>query len=384
MTTIQRSVTIVVKSSKLCNLRCRYCYEYESLSDRSRMSREQLVTMYRHLAAYFGRRDQQEHAETAINFIWHGGEPLLLPPSYYRETFEDQRAVFGARALKNIVQTNLTVLDEERIDLLRNGFDVVGVSLDVFGGLRVNSAGVDQQPRVLKNVEVLREQGVPFSVIVVMTRMNLDKITHVYEIFGKAGIPLRVLPLFDGAFSDQHRAYEIGTDDIIEGFRALFDRWLASERPATLVPTAEHASIVLRHMLGHKNRPAYDKRKWLPVLLVNTNGDCYCYGDPYEQPDWCLGNLFSSPLEVILDSEAFHRSAQAAEERMRDNCTSCEYFGSCNGYPIAEEHYNCNEVVSESKRVCRVEKTLFRYMEGRLREYEQLTSLESLAQGTPA
>jgi uncharacterized protein len=379
MTLLRRSIDIVVKSSKRCNLRCRYCYEYESLADRTRMSREQLVTMYEHLAGYFDARDARDRAETTIGFIWHGGEPLLLPPSYYRETFQDQRDVFGARPIKNIVQTNLTVLDEDRLDLLANGFDVVGVSLDVFGGLRVNGAGVDQQPRVLQNIEVLKANQVPFSVIVVMTRRNLDRIAQIHEIFSKAGIPLRVLPLFDGAFADQHRAYEIGTEDIIQGFRTLFDCWLASERRAALVPTSEHASLVLRHMLGHKGRPAYDRRAWLPVLLVNTNGDCYCYGDPYEEPAWCLGNLFTSRFEAILESPAFQRSADAADARIRENCTSCEYFGTCNGYPIAEEHYNCNEATSESKRVCAVEKNLFRYIEGRLREYEHVTASGSVA-----
>ncbi|MEM9493182.1 MAG: radical SAM protein, partial [Myxococcota bacterium] len=302
------------------------------------------------------------------------------PPSYYWETFTTQREIFGDRPVKNVVQTNLTVLDDDRLELLAKGFDTVGVSIDMVGGLRANIAGKDSQARVLDNIERLRERAIPFGAIVVMTRRNLRQITKISDIFAELGVPLRVLPLFDGAFTDQHHSYEIRTEDIVAGFSALFDRWLTSDRRASVVPTAEHAGIVLRHILGRGQRPPYDKRRWLPVLLIDTNGDCYCYGDPYEDPEWCLGNLFTSSLEEVLASAAFKRSARAAEQRIQSNCTECAYFGSCNGYPIAEEHYNCNETHDDSQRTCVVERTLFEYMERRMREYD-LSALEQWSGG---
>jgi sulfatase maturation enzyme AslB (radical SAM superfamily) len=51
-----RNMQIVVKVSKLCNLRCEYCYEYPELGNRAAMSREQLAAMYRSLGDYLGCR----------------------------------------------------------------------------------------------------------------------------------------------------------------------------------------------------------------------------------------------------------------------------------------------------------------------------------------
>ena len=52
-----------------------------------------------------------------VQFVWHGGEPLLLPPEYFWRTFEAQRKVFGYDLpLRNVVQTNLTVLDDARLE----------------------------------------------------------------------------------------------------------------------------------------------------------------------------------------------------------------------------------------------------------------------------
>src|ERR1044072_7564962 len=142
-----RFVQFVLKVSKFCNLRCRYCYEFNDRDKRDRMSREQIRTMYSTIQEYYEERHSIDGQRSEVHFIWHGGEPLLLEPSFYWDTFAVQREIFRDRALINSVQTNLTLLDEERIELLQNGFSSVGVSIDLYGGLRVNIASNDTNRR---------------------------------------------------------------------------------------------------------------------------------------------------------------------------------------------------------------------------------------------
>src|SRR6185503_8399340 len=101
-----RGLELIVKVSKYCNLRCSYCYEYNELANKRRMSLEQLRAFFEHVAdtaSDFGR-DQ-------IRFIWHGGEPLLLPPDYYHSIGQLQREILPPELkFTNHVQTNLTVL----------------------------------------------------------------------------------------------------------------------------------------------------------------------------------------------------------------------------------------------------------------------------------
>jgi uncharacterized protein len=47
-------------------------------------------------------------------------------------------------------------------------------------------------------------------------------------------------------------------------------------------------------------RRYYDKRDWVWVIRVNTNGDCFTDGDPYGDPNWVLGNIFTTPLGEIF------------------------------------------------------------------------------------
>lgn len=152
MTKKRRLVQFVVKTSKHCNLRCRYCYEYAGLADKAAITIEQLGDMFRNIANYYRKLD----FPVDIEFVWHGGEPLLQHPSFYWQAFDLQHQIFDRHNdyITNTVQTNLTLLDRERLRLLAEGFDSVGVSIDLFGGLRVYETELESQDRVLKNMDL--------------------------------------------------------------------------------------------------------------------------------------------------------------------------------------------------------------------------------------
>ncbi|MBD2623161.1 radical SAM protein [Microcystis flos-aquae FACHB-1344] len=364
-----RLTQFVMKTSKLCNLRCKYCYEFEELGKNSRMSLEQLKIAYKYIADYYEALDKQDNLNTEIRFIWHGGEPLLIEPSYYWQTFEDQKAIFdGKFEILNMVQTNLTVLGEERIELLKYGFDKVGVSIDIIGGLRVNIAGHDLQSKVLQNMDILNQAGVNFGCITVLTKNNIDKVTKIFNFFKKSQTQFSFLPLFHGAYEDQHQNFELSTQDILKAYQQLVDAWLQSEDFVSVLPIVDHIHRVLNYILKNSPPTYFNKRLWNTTLLVNTNGDCYSYGDPYGEEEWTLGNIFTTSLNQILSGDRWEKSVLAAEERIAYNCLNCKYFGSCDGYAIAEDHSNCREVSTNGIRVCTLEKSLFEYIENRLKE----------------
>jgi uncharacterized protein len=363
-----RFVQFVVKTSKLCNLRCRYCYEMEELGNKESMRLEQLRQVYRHIRDYYTTIDGRDGRRTDVRFVWHGGEPLLIDPAFYWSTFSDQEAVLGdVLGRTNIVQTNLTVLDDARLRLLRDGFDSVGVSIDVFGGLRVNIAGRDQQDRVLEHMDVLRRERIAFSCITVLSRRNVKHVDTICRFFEQSRIPFRLLPLFDGATAEQNASFDLDAGDILAALCAVADRWLQSDGHLQVEPVDEAIRVVVDHLAGAPPR-YFDKRAWTPTILVNTDGECYSLGDPYGDPAFSLGNLFTTPLTAIMAGERMERSCRVAEERMDLNCSRCKYFGSCSGYPIAEDRSSGREIRQDGIEVCVVVRGLHEHIERRLRE----------------
>jgi uncharacterized protein len=358
-----RQVQFVIKSSKLCNLRCRYCYEYMELGDRTAMSLEQLDTMYRHIDSYYRRFD----FDLEIQFVWHGGEPLLHSPDYYWQTFDRQQEIFGdrARSVTNVVQTNLTTLNQERLDLLAQGFDGVGVSIDLFGGLRTRQTGNDSVLTVLKNIDRLIAAKIKFGCITVLTKASLPYLQEIFQFYEKMNFGFRLLPLFDGAFDGQHQGFEITPSEVLSALCNLVDLWMASQTTINIQPIAEYIATIVRHYSPEIGTYFYDKADWESIYLVNVNGDVFSYGDAYD-PDFCHGNLFTTPLEQIVLSPVHQQVISRAQERMLSACSSCKYFGSCSGYAMAEEAIITHQIDGEGNPQCIIVKGILEHIEMRL------------------
>jgi uncharacterized protein len=357
-----RKVQFVIKTSKLCNLRCRYCYEYLELGDRQAMTLDQLDTMYRHIASYYNRFD----FKTEIQFVWHGGEPLLHSPDYYWQTFDRQQEIFGklASSVTNVVQTNLTTLNQERLDLLAEGFDGVGVSIDLFGGLRTTQTEKDSVITVLKNIDRLIQNKIKFGCITVLTKASLPYLQEIFSFYEKMNVHFRLLPLFDGAFDGQHQGFEITPAEVLPALCDLVDMWMTSQTTISIQPISEHIATIIRHYSPEVATYFYDKAEWESIYLVNVNGDVFSYGDGYD-PNFCHGNLFTTPLEQIALSPVHQQVISRAEERMMTACSSCKYFGSCSGYPMAEEAMMTHQVDSEGNPQCIVTKGILEHIEMR-------------------
>jgi uncharacterized protein len=356
-----RKVHFVIKVSKFCNLRCRYCYEYADLDKREAMSLAQLDQMYFHIADYYRNLD----FPVEIELDWQGGEALLLPSDFYWETFKRQKKIFGDLSITNAVQTNLTVLTEDRILLLKEGFDTVGVSIDLFGGLRIFKTEEDSQAKVLTNLDRLRENKIGFGCITVLTKRNIASIQKIFHFYEALKVnSFRILPLVKGAFENQHQGYELSTHEVISAFQTLFEEVLTHSSSVHIDPLNRWIDQVKHYHLTSSQPNFYHKREWENVYLVNTNGDLFSYADAY-QTDWCHGNLFQSSMQDIILSNAHQKAITAAERRMAAICHSCRFFGSCDGYPVAEE----SVLHQPTERLdCGVEKSMLTYIEQRFQD----------------
>ncbi|MFE3190803.1 radical SAM protein [Nocardia sp. NPDC059240] len=385
MNSTDRSLQIVVKVSKFCNLRCRYCYEYPELGNRAAMSNAQVAVMYRTLRDYIAMADRRDGARTRLQFIWHGGEPLLQPPEFYRQTWADQREIFGAEiATSNSVQTNLVVLDDDRRRLLREGFDSVGVSLDVAGGLRVNAAGRDSHDRVAGNLETLRADGVGVGCISVLTAQNIHAVDQVFRYFEERNLHFRVLPLFDTGAPGQTTPFEVSREQELSALAQLVDLWLSSEtleRPPA--PLDGYVQLAARHLAGNQPCDYRDRREWLPLILVNTDGSCFTYGEPYGDPEWSIGNIFTESFADMLAGPVFERCAVQAERRVARNCLSCPFFDVCGGSLVADTETRDRDQDGHGTLLCTA-RPMIAYIVEQLRGRVPETVAQWHRQDTPA
>lgn len=89
-------------------MRCAYCYYVEKFPDnpigiQSRMSTDVLEVAIRKYA-------DAMPPDSTLTFLWHGGEPLLMPPAFYEVAVRLQKKYAAGRKVANSLQSNGTLI----------------------------------------------------------------------------------------------------------------------------------------------------------------------------------------------------------------------------------------------------------------------------------
>lgn len=114
---------LVIQPTPFCNIDCSYCY----LPDRLSRKRITPVVLDRLFAEIFA----SGLARQPFTVVWHAGEPLVLPPSFYAEALTLLDRHNTARlSVAHSFQTNGTLLDEAWCDFIQQRTLRIGVSVD--------------------------------------------------------------------------------------------------------------------------------------------------------------------------------------------------------------------------------------------------------------
>jgi len=101
--------------------------------------------------------------------------------------------------------------------------------------------------------------------------------------------------------------------------------------------------------------------------LGNFDGNVYSYADVYNT-EFIHGNLFTSSLKEIVRGRTHLKAIESAEKRMKSVCNLCSYFGSCSGYPMAEESIMYNQVDKDGNADCTYVKKILKYIDIRFKQ----------------
>jgi uncharacterized protein len=337
-----RPLTWVIKASKLCNLRCSYCYEWNELGDARRMPFELwekiLIAIRTHNELEAGRCGRS--AQSSI--VWHGGEPLLLPLDYMRKVMCLEQKVFGEdrrgrEHFPNNMQSNLYRITDGQIAFLKENDFSVSVSLDVVPGVRLSVNGKPTEQDVIASIARLHAAGFRPGGIAVLASHTAKDILRVYEFFASQGMPMRILPLFEGPSERPLERFNLSSDEIVSSMVRLFEHWIADLR-VPVVPLTEYFEVALRKIMG-LSIPRYDRRSGGDrVFVVNTNGDLYLVQHAYSEPKK-LGSLMHQTYEQIVASQRYAESVQEEIDEQNARCGRCDYRHACSGWPLFATRY---------------------------------------------
>ncbi|MEY2931485.1 MAG: hypothetical protein RL033_2234 [Pseudomonadota bacterium] len=330
-------VTWVIKLSKLCNMRCSYCYEWNSLSNPQRMSVDSWRTVLRAIVEHTRLRrarlrpsSLQRPARVQTLIVFHGGEPFVLPEAYLREVLNAFTEITRGEPdiYRLSLQTNLLSVPESKLSLFLSHGVGLSISFDMQPGVRLNIAGQPTEATVAANIDRLLGRGIPLSGISVLAQHTAPRLCEIYDFFAERRVDLRLLPLFDGPAERPSEHFAIEQPEIVRALERAFRHWVETGCAVRLYPLQAHLESALRHLAGLRVTTWQRRQHGDSVFMVNLDSKVYRVLDAYEE-DLALGDLSRQSMLQLLESPRYQQSLERDEQTFAAKCASCEYLGAC-------------------------------------------------------
>lgn len=336
----------------ICNLECRYCFylEKESLFPKGESFRMGDGVVEAYVRQYIESQDGD-----AVDFAWQGGEPTLLGVGYFRRVVELQRRYGAGRRIRNALQTNGTLLDDEWGEFLRENDFLVGLSVDgperLHDAYRVDRRGGATFGRVMSGLEVLVRHGVEFNTMTVVNRLNARHPLEVYDFLkGLGSRHMQFIPLVereaDRAAAGDGLALAMppdlgsadGENPVVTRWSvqptqygkflvAVFDEWVRADVGRVFVNVFDAA---LGNWCGAGSGACVFSATCGSSMAMEHNGDVYpC--DHYVYPRFRLGNVVGGSLGEMVNSVAQVRFGQDKRDALPRYCLECEVRFACHG-----------------------------------------------------
>lgn len=347
--------TVVIQPTPFCNLDCRYCY-LPYRSNTRRITHETLGRIFKLVLP-------SQFVDNEITIIWHAGEPLVLPISFYQEAFKLQRK-WNMRGLQivNAFQTNGTLITREWCDFFKRHNIRLGISLDgpehIHDALRKSRTGRGSFQRAMESVQLLQEHRIPFGIIAVITEHSVQYPDELWQFFTELH-PAR-LGFNPEEMGGANKRSTLHTDEGVEQYRAFFKRIVAlsaqADRPV-IVREIEHP---LSSLLANTSLKRFVTNVPLRYLNFDCDGNISSFAPELMSTslpadnNFIFGNVRESMLEDVLQHPNFIKASAQIERGVEMCRETCDYYMFCGGGCPSNKLFEHGTFSSTETRACQL------------------------------
>jgi uncharacterized protein len=346
---------LIVQPTPFCNINCSYCY----LADRSsvkRMSVDVLTTTIRKIV-------ESGLASDRLSVVWHAGEPLTVPLSYYRSAFEAIRLLsYPTGALSHSIQTNGILIDDGWCTFFKDNQITIGVSVDgpdfIHDRHRKDRKGAGTHAKVMRGIQQLQAADIPFHAIAVVTAQSVDHPNEIFTFFKENGIRHVGFNIdeLEGANTSSTLSGSAMEVKLGAFWRKIYELQRASNN-AVIIREFERAyqAIALGSVRGGFN----DQVRPLGIVSVDCDGNLSTFSPELlgakgtRYGDFSFGNVMTHDFEDVLKNPRFIRVAQDIGSGVQQCADTCEFYSFCGGGAPSNKLFENGTFASSETMYCR-------------------------------
>lgn len=346
---------LVIQPTPFCNIQCSYCY-LPHRSSKNSLSFDRAEIIFKKALRFPTVRD-------SLTVVWHAGEPLVLPVSYYEQMFELIKGLAPpGLTIRHSFQTNGTLISEAWCDLIKRWDLNIGVSIDgpreLHDLYRKQRNGAGSFDRTYEGLRKLQRAGIPFHVISVLTVESMAQPEKLFEFYVENELDYICFNVEEQEGTNvDSKLVGSGNSDI--RYRAFLQRFLdlalQCQRPL-LVREVEHS---MRMIHAHGAPVRNDQNEPFSIISIDCDGNVATFspellGLEHERyGSFCFGNLVEDNFEEI--AARIYESTLYADVAggVRQCADTCDYYGLCGGGAPSNKIFENGSAATTETAHCR-------------------------------
>lgn len=271
-----------------------------------------------------------------VDFIWHGGEPLLAGIEFYTRAIKEQeKHNLHNKSISNSFQTNGTLLNDEWVSFcFDNKFDI-GISFDGTPELHDKQRSligeVNSYKLLDKAFDLMQMRGMKVNVICVVTKHSLCLWKEIIDFCIRRGINSIDFSPCNEAFSQNDSgSIEITMKEFSEFLIHIFEYWVENSAPSFRIRTIDNIITgifnkepLLCHMRAGTSCGLF--------ATINNDGNIYICDNLDSESDRLIDNIKNvvSYDQILLSDSLKSYQHEFAETRRNLHCDSCSIQHVC-------------------------------------------------------
>ena len=349
---------LVIQATSLCNLDCSYCY----LPDRQKRR----VFDLNQLPILVERIYESPFWGPQLSILWHAGEPLTLPCSFYDEAstiLAEQTSELQNQGvqIEQHVQTNATLINDQWCECFKRNRIVVGVSIDgpesIHDSHRRFRNGKGSYALTMRGIRKLQKHNIPVHAIAVLTSSALDDPERMYTFFRDNGIHDLGFNVEEQEGVNSQSSMQ-GLDREKQYHNFLKSFWNYNQKDGFPIRLREFDQV-MEMIAGGQRLLQNEMNRPYSILSVDSAGNFSTFDPELLSVEtkkyglFNLGNIRDHTLVEATQSDTFHRLLKDMSHGTTLCREQCDYYGFCGGGNGSNKYWEHGTLAASETCACR-------------------------------
>ncbi|MDJ0599477.1 MAG: cyclophane-forming radical SAM/SPASM peptide maturase GrrM/OscB [Crocosphaera sp.] len=334
---------VVIQPTTFCNLDCDYCY----LPDKEaklQLSADLIEPIFKNIFT-------SNLLDQGFTVVWHAGEPLTVPISFYELVFKKIDKLNNSinknpYKILHSIQTNATLINQAWCDLINQYQVKIGVSIDgpafIHDAHRKTRKGTGTHASTMRGISFLQKNNIEFSIIAVLTADSLDYPNEIFNFFLEN--KMRYIGFNIDEIEGTNSSSSFSQSGIEKRYINFMKRLYKLVKETNGYMKVREFDQTREFIAGNRD---ISQGQFTPFTMINIShqGDFSTFSPELlsmkseTYGDFIIGNLLKDTIESASQTEKFKRMSQDIYAGVKQCEKTCSYYSVCGGGAPANKYY---------------------------------------------